>query len=37
MEILEKLHQLSVVKLVHLDAYIEKLLNEESTDLLKVS
>ena len=37
MEILEKLHQLSVVKLVHLDAYIEKLLNEEPTDLLKVS
>ncbi|WP_055077104.1 DUF4926 domain-containing protein [Pseudanabaena sp. 'Roaring Creek'] len=37
MEILEKLHRLSVVKLVHLESYIEKLLNEELTDLPKVS
>jgi hypothetical protein len=37
MEILEKLHRLSVIKLVHLDSYIEKLLNEELNDLLKVS
>ncbi len=37
MEILEKLHQLSVVKLVHLESYIEKLLSEEASDLLKVS
>jgi hypothetical protein len=37
MEILEKLHQLSVVKLVHLESYIEKLLSEDSSDRLKVS
>lgn len=37
MEILEKLHRLSVVKLAHLDSYIEKLLNEETSDLLKAS
>jgi hypothetical protein len=37
MEILEKLHQLSVIKLVHLESYIEKLLSEDSSDLLKVS
>jgi len=37
MEILEKLHRLSVIKLVHLESYIEKLLSEESSDLRKVS
>jgi len=37
MEILEKLHQLSVVELVHLESYIVKLLSEESRDLLKAS
>ena len=37
MEILEKLHRLSVVKLVHLESYIEKLLSEDSNDRLKVS
>jgi len=37
MEILEKLHRLSVVKLVHLESYIEKLLSEDSSELLKVS
>ncbi|MFM7600695.1 MAG: DUF4926 domain-containing protein [Pseudanabaena sp.] len=37
MEILEKLHRLSVLKLVHLDSYIEKLLNEDSSDRMKVS
>jgi hypothetical protein len=37
MEIVEKLHRLSVVKLLHLESYIEKLLSEESSDLLKVS
>ena len=37
MEILEKLHRLSVVKLVHLESYIERLLSEENSDLLKVS
>jgi hypothetical protein len=37
MEILEKLHRLSVVKLVHLESYIEKLLSEESSNLLKAS
>ena len=37
MEILEKLHRLSVVKLVHLESYIEKLLSEESSDWLKAS
>ena len=37
MEILEKLHRLSVVKLVHLESYIEKLLGEEGSELLKVS
>jgi len=37
MEILEKLHRLSVVKLVHLESYIEKLLSEESSDRMKVS
>lgn len=37
MEILEKLHRLSVVKLLHLESYIEKLLSEEANDLLKVS
>ncbi|MDD1413806.1 DUF4926 domain-containing protein [Dolichospermum sp. ST_con] len=37
MEILEKLHRLSVVKLVHLESYIEKLLSEENNDMLKVS
>jgi hypothetical protein len=37
MEILEKLHRLSVVKLVHLESYIEKLLSEESRDRLKAS
>ncbi len=37
MEILEKLHQLSVVKLVHLDSYIERLLSEEPNEKRKAS
>ncbi len=37
MEILEKLHRLSVVKLVHLESYIERLLSEESSEKLKAS
>jgi hypothetical protein len=37
MEILEKLHRLSVVELINLESYIEKLLSEESSDLLKAS
>jgi len=37
MEILEKLHQLSVPKLIHLEAYIEKLLIEEVDAQIKVS
>ncbi len=37
MEILEKLHQLSIVKLIHLESYIEKLLSEENSEKLKAS
>jgi hypothetical protein len=37
MEILEKLHRLSVVKLVHLESYIERLLSEETNEKRKAS
>lgn len=37
MEILEKLHRLSVVKLTYLDTYIEKLLSEETIEQLQAS
>ncbi len=37
MEILEKLHRLSVVKLTYLDTYIEKLLSEETSEQLQAS
>lgn len=37
MQILEKLHQLSIAKLTHLEAYIEKLLAEEINDQVKAS
>ncbi len=37
MEILEKLHQLSVAKLIHLEAYIEELLTEEANNQIKAS
>jgi hypothetical protein len=37
MEILDKLHRLSLVKLAHLEDYVDHLLSEETSDRPKVS
>lgn len=37
MEILDKLHRLSIVKLAHLEDYVDQLLSEETSNPLKAS